>query len=274
MLTSYTLKEVRRLNLSSRKTIEKDGSMISMSGEIMFAVSKTVRIGNADVSAWVYYELDRGRMERTVFYSSLKERMGSLSSRTLMKWVKPSEVSDDLMDQYRNFLPSRYDGSFSVRVRDNAVSQRVNRCGITIIAFTGDHAAEYMLSKYRKMDTVEKLFMSSMTFTGGEPVRVHGMDALRRDVREYSCNCHEIQDPGIHEIIRYTQKILIEKKILKLHNLKKYILLDGKKITTEIISKQKVFLKSIGIKPERLHTFLKSYGYKSRIFGLNLSKSM
>ena len=45
------MKEVMRLALSSRKTIEKSGNMIIMSGEIMFAVKRTVNIGNVDISA-------------------------------------------------------------------------------------------------------------------------------------------------------------------------------------------------------------------------------
>ncbi len=101
--------------------------MISISGEIMFAVRKTVRTCNADVSAWVYYEPDRDRRERSAFYSSLKERMDRLSSRTLRKWEKPGDVCDEIMGPYRNFISFRYDGSFHVRVRDNAVSQRLNR---------------------------------------------------------------------------------------------------------------------------------------------------
>lgn len=78
-----------------------------------------------------------------------------------------------------SFISWRHDGSFRVRVRDNAVSQRVNRCGITIITFTGDHDAQYMSSEYKKRDSVEKLFLSSKTFAGGEPLRDHGMETLR-----------------------------------------------------------------------------------------------
>ena len=121
MPASYAVKEVRRLALLSRKTIEKAGNMITMSGEIMFAVKKTVKIGNVNISAWVYYDPDMDGRERTVFYSSLKERMDSLSSRTLRKWERPKNVCDDIMGPYRNFISFRYDGSFHISIRDNAV---------------------------------------------------------------------------------------------------------------------------------------------------------
>ena len=259
MPASYTMKEIRRLALSSKKTIEKAGNMISMSGEIMFAVKRTARIGNADVSAWVYYDPERDSRERTVFYSSLKERMDRLSSRTVRKWEKPGDVCDDIMGPYRNFISFRYDGSFHVRIRDNAVSQRVNRCGITIIAFTGHHDAEYVLSQYRKRDAVEKLFMSSKTFTGGEPLRVHGMDALRG---EMFVNLIAIAIRSrILEYMRSSgllKKYSVEKMLLELHKLRKVILNDGKEITTEITRKQKEILESLGIRPEHVPTFLKN----------------
>lgn len=109
-----------------------------MSGEILFKVKKTVKIGNVDVSAWVYYDPDRNSRERTLSYSSLKERMDRLSSRAVRKWEKPGDVCDDVMGPYRNFISFRYDGSFHMSVRDNAASQRVNRCDITVITFTGE----------------------------------------------------------------------------------------------------------------------------------------
>ena len=68
MPASYNMKEIRRLALLSRKTIEKAGNMITMSGEIMFAVKKTVKIGNVDINAWVYYDPVMDMKERTVFY--------------------------------------------------------------------------------------------------------------------------------------------------------------------------------------------------------------
>ena len=259
MPSSYTLKEIRRLALLSRKTMEKAGNMISMSWEIMFAVKRTARIGNTDVSAWVYYDPVMDMEERTVFYSSLKERMDRLSSRTVRKWEKPWDVCDEIMGPYRNFISFRYDGSYHIRIRDNAVSQRVNRCGITVIAFTGDHDAEYVLSEYRKRDAVEKLFMSSRTITGGEPLRVHGMDALRG---EMFVNLIAIAIRSrILEYMRSSgllKKYSVEKMLLELHKLRKVILHDGNKITTEITMKPKEILESLGIKSENVPTFMMS----------------
>ena len=116
--------------------------------------------------------------------------------------------------------------------------------GITVITFTGDHDAKYILSEYRKRDAVEKLFMSSKTFTGGEPLRVHGMDALRG---EMFVNLIAIAIRS--RILAYMRssgllkRFSVEKMILELHKLRKVILHDGKEITTEITRKQKEILK-------------------------------
>ncbi|MGP6207395.1 hypothetical protein ACNF42_05130 [Cuniculiplasma sp. SKW3] len=258
MPASYTHIEIRRLDLLSRKAIEKGRNMISISGEIMFSVRKTVRTGNTDVSAWVYYHPERDSMERSLFYSSLKERMDRLSTRTVRKLEKPADVCDDIMAPYRNFISFRYDGSFHIRIRGNAVSQRVNRCGITVIKLTGDHDSEYVLSEYRKRDAVEKMFMSSKTFIGGEPLRVHGMDALRG---EMFVNLIAIAIRSrILEYMRSSgllKKYLVEKMLLELHKIRKVILNEGKEITTEITRKQKEILESIGIEQEHVHVFLK-----------------
>ena len=197
--------------------------------------------------------------DRTVFYSSLKERIDMLSSYIVKKWEKPKDVCDDIMGPYRNFTSFRYDGSFHIKIRDNAISQRINRCGITIIVFTGDHDAEYVLSEYRKRDAVEKLFMSSKTFSLGNKLRVHGRDALRG---EMFVNLISIAIRS--RILAYMRssgllkKHSVEKMLLELHKLRKVILNDGKEITTEITRRQKEILESLGFKPEHVPIFLKS----------------
>ena len=115
----------------------------------------------------------------------------------------------------------------------------MNRCGITVITFTGDHDAKYILSEHRKRDAVEKLFMLSKTFTGGEPLRVHSMDALRGEmfanliaIAIRSRILPFMRSSGL--LKRYS----VEKMILESHKLRKVILHDGKETTTEITRKQ------------------------------------
>ncbi|MGC8645561.1 MAG: IS1634 family transposase [Thermoplasmata archaeon] len=259
MPASYTMKEVRRAALLSRKTIEKGGNIIRVGGEIMFAMKWTLRIGNSDINAWVYYSPDLDRRERLAFYSALQDRIDKLSTRRVRRWERPRDVCEEIMGPYANFISWRYDSSFHIKVRDNAVSQRVNRCGITIIAFTGDHDAQYILSEYRKRDSLEKMFPSPKTFAGGEPLRVQSMDALRGHMF-----VNLIALAIRSRILAYMRssglltKYSVEKVFLEMHKLRKVILQDGKEITTEITGKQREILEAFGIKPEHVPTFLKS----------------
>ena len=123
-------------------------------------------------------------------------------------------------------------------ISDTAVSQRLDRYNITVITFIGDHNAYFVLSGYRRMNAVETLFMSSSTFTGGEPLKVHGMDALRG---EMFVNLIAIAIRSrILEYIRSSgllKKYSVEKMLLELHKLRKVLLHDGRDITTEMTRK-------------------------------------
>ncbi|MEM0136710.1 MAG: hypothetical protein QXU18_16025 [Thermoplasmatales archaeon] len=153
----YAIKEVKKPALHVRWIIERDRDMLRLSEDIFFAEKHDLVIGQNTVSAWVFYDPERDRRERIAIYSNLQERMKKLSRRDMRKWEKPSDIVDDIMGPYRSFISWKYDGMFHLNVRDNAVSQRMNRCGITIITFTGDHDASYVLSGYRKRDSVEKM---------------------------------------------------------------------------------------------------------------------
>lgn len=259
MPASYTMKAIRSIALLYRKTIERGENMISISGEIMFAVKRSVQIGSVELNAWIYYDPERDKIERKAFYSALKERIDRLSSRTVRKWEKAGDVCDDIMGPYRNFISFRYDNSFHVKIKDNAVSQRINRCGITIVTFTGDHSAEYVLSQYRKRDAVEKLFLSSKTFTGAEPERVHSMDTLRGvmfvNLIALALRSRILEDMRSCGLLK---KYSVEKMLLELHKLRKVILQDKKELTTEITKKQKEILESLGIRIEHVPKFLKN----------------
>ena len=90
---------------------------------------------------------------------------------------------------------------------------------------------------------MEKLFKSSKTFTGGEPVKVRGMDApigerfvnsiafaLRSRILTY------MRSSGLLE------KYSVEKTLLELHRLRNVILRSSKEITTGITRKRKDIL--------------------------------
>ncbi len=116
-----------------------------------------------------------------------------------------------------------------------------------------------MPSEYKKRDSVEKLFLSSKSFAGGEPLRNHGMETLRGEMfvnlitlAIRSRMLHDMRTSGL------LKSYSVEKMLLELHKLRKAKLQDRNEITTEITGKQKDILESFSIKPEHVPTFLTS----------------
>ena len=138
--------------------------MIHLSGDIIFAEKQKLTVGNSEINTWVYYDPEKDKRERSAFYLSLHGKIEHLRKRQLRRYEKPVYVAEEIMGGYLNFITWKYDrdsNTFTVRIKENAVSQRVNRCGITIIAFTGEYDSADLLMQYRKRDSVEKLFLSS-----------------------------------------------------------------------------------------------------------------
>ncbi|MEM0134708.1 MAG: hypothetical protein QXU18_05690 [Thermoplasmatales archaeon] len=152
----YAIKEVKKPALHVKWIIERNRDMLRLSEDIFFAEKYYLVIGKNTVRASVFYDPERDRRERIVIYSNLQERMEKLSRRDMREWEKPSDIVYGIMGPYRSFISWKYDGMFHLNARDNAVLQRMNRCGITIITFTGYHYASHVLSEYRKRDSVEK----------------------------------------------------------------------------------------------------------------------
>jgi len=137
----------------------------------------------------------------------------------------------------------------------------VNRCGVTIITFTGEYDPSDLLMQYRKGDSVEKLFLSSKSFLRAEPLRVNSMETLRGRLF-VNFIVLIIRSRMLSEMKRskLLKRYSVEKMILELHKLRKVKLQDGKEITTEITGKQKEILKKFSIELEHVPTFLASCG--------------
>ncbi|MEM3860673.1 MAG: hypothetical protein QW478_14970 [Candidatus Micrarchaeaceae archaeon] len=135
----------------------------------------------------------------------------------------------------------------------------MNGCGITIYTFTGDHATPYVLSEYRKRDSVEKLFLLSKNYSGGEPLRIHNMETLNGHLF-VNLITMAIRTMIINDMrsSRLLKKYSMEKMFLELHKLRKVVPQYGKEITTEITRKQREILECIAIKAEQVTSFLKS----------------
>ena len=262
MPATYSLRAVKKIALQARRKIERGNNMIHLSGEIIFAEEHKLNIGNSEINTWVYYDPERDKRERSAFYLTLHGKIEHLRKRQLRRYEKPVYVVEEIMGGYLNFITWKYDrdsNTFTVRIKENAVSQRVNRCGITIIAFTGEYDPTDLLMQYRKRDSVEKLFLSWKSFLGAEPLRVHGLETLRGNLFVNIVSL-AIRSAILNEMKKtdLANRYSIEKILLELHKVRKVKLQNGKEIMTEITKRERDIIEKFSIKSEHVPTFLTS----------------
>ncbi len=262
MPATYSLNEVKRIALLSRRTVERGSNMIHISGSIIFAEKHKLRVGEHEINAWVYYDPERDMRERSGFYLSLHERTESLKKRKVREYERPKYVAEEIMGQYMRFVSwkhSRESGSFTVKMRENAVSQRVNRCGITIITSTGEHDPSDLLMQYRKRDSVEKLFLFSKSFLGSEPLRVHSTATLKGHLFvNMIALAMRSQILGEMKKTDLAERYSMEKLFLELHKVRKVKLQNGKEIMTEITKRENDILEKLSITLDHVPTFITS----------------
>ena len=112
---------------------------------------------------------------------------------------------------------------------------------------------------YRKRDSVEKLFLSSKSFLGAEPLRVHGLEALRGTLFVNIVSL-AIRSAILTEMKKtdLASRYSIEKILLELHKVRKVKLQNGREIMTEITKKERDIIEKFSIKSEHVPTFLTS----------------
>ena len=262
MPATYSLKSVKKTVLQVRRKIERGSNMIHLSGDIIFAEKHKLTVGSGDINTWVDYDPERDKRERSAFYVSLHGKIENLRKRELREYEKPAYVVEEIMGGYLNFIRWKYDwnsNAFTVRIKENAVSQRVNRCGITIIAFTGEYDSADLLMQYRKRDSVEKLFLSSKSYLCAEPLRVHSLETLR-GILFVNIVALAIRSAILTEMKKtdLASRYSIEKILLELHKVRKVKLQNGKEIMTEITRKERDIIEKFSIKSEHVPTFLTS----------------
>lgn len=260
MPATYSLKSVKKTVLQVRRKIERGSNMTHLSGDIIFAEKHKLIVGPGDINTCVYYDPERDKRERSAFYVSLHGKIENLRKRELREYEKPAYVVEEIMGGYLNFIRWKYDwnsNAFTVRIKENAVSQRVNRCGITINAFTGEYDSADLLKQYRKRYSVEKLFLSSKSYPGAEPLRVHSLETLR-GILFINIVALAIRSAILTEMKKtdLASRYSIEKILLELHKVRKVKLQNGMEIMTEITRKERDIIEKFSIKSEHVPTFL------------------
>jgi len=163
---SYSFKEIKHIALMAKRDIESAEHMLKVENNVIFYKEAKMNIEGKNLSLYVYYDINREKDEKNRFYLSLGERIQRLREKKVWRYENPKEIAKEIMGEYYNYIMWEYDGSFKVWPRENAISQWVNRCGITIIGYKGNYKPEEVLIWYRERDSIEKMFLSLKSYLG------------------------------------------------------------------------------------------------------------
>ena len=108
-------------------------------------------------------------------------------------------------------------------------------------------------------DLTYVVFLSSKSFLGAEPPRVHGLETLR-GILFVNIVSLAIRSAILTQMKKtdLANRYSMEKILLELHKIRKLTLQNGKEIMTEITKKERDIIEKFSIKLEHVPTFLTS----------------
>lgn len=114
----------------------------------------------------IYYNRDRGAKEEARFNDLIKEYEDDLNKHIGSKYTPSKSV-----EKYYCLTRDKSEVLVSWERKNEAINQRLARCGYFCILTTGDMTAAEAFSLYKGRDCSEKLFSADKSFIGGNAIR-------------------------------------------------------------------------------------------------------
>lgn len=252
MPASRAFKTVKQALSRLRRTIARSQNLHLFKEKTVFVEPVELIIENIPFSGYGYYSPQREQDERERFYRKLRETIEYLEQIKLKPYQKPRLVYEKQAGIYAPYLSWKaVDGKFHITVREKAVTQRVNKMGLTILLYRGEFTWEECLSLYRSRDLVERSF----------DVLKNDLELLPLNVKRRESLCGLLFVAFLSLLLRMhlqkqlqttglVKKYSVERMLLKLENIRWVILPGEKDRITEIGKKQRAILDAFGILPE------------------------
>ena len=143
------------------------------------------------------------------------------------------------------------DSRFVITVKENAVSQHVNKMGLFILIYRGDFSWDDCLSLYRSRELVELAFDILKNDLDIMPINVKKRESLLGlmfiSFLSLLVRMHiikQLQTTGLFK------KCSFSKLILELEKIRWFVLPNGKFLITEIGKKQREILDTLSLSPD------------------------
>ena len=166
--------------------------------------------------------------------------------------MKPISIFLKYAGKFKPYLSWKVvDGRFVITVKENAVSQRVNKMGLFILIYSGDLSWDECLSLYRSRELVELAFDIIKNDLEIMPINVKKRESLLGlmfiSFLSLLVRMHilkQLQTTGL--LIKCSFSLLI----LELEKIRWFVLPNGKFLITEISKKQRGILDTLSLSPD------------------------
>jgi len=252
MPASRTFKVVKQAITKIHRTINRVKNLQSFKDKNLFVEPLSLTIEGIQFKGYGYYSPSREHDEREHFYQKLRETVSYLEKVELKPHMKPISVFMKYAGKLKPYLSWKVvDRRFVITVKENAVSQYVNKMGLFILIYRGDFSWDDCLSLYRSRELVELAFDILKNDLDIMPINVKKRESLLGlmfiSFLSLLVRMHimkQLQTTGL------LKKCSFSKLILELEKIRWFVLPNGKFLITEIGKKQRGILDTLSLSPD------------------------
>ena len=243
-------KSAQTLINSLSTEIEKPKYLKQYSNEIVFVKDVEIKIGPHKLNGYCYYNPKRAQQEKDSFYKRLFDIQEKLKTLKISNNIqaKIEEITGNLKNYFSVKVSQN---QIDVEIKEEAVSRRLNKKGLFLIAINGDYSWDTCLSMYREKELIERSFNILKNDLELSTPNVQKDSTLKGLM--FICLIALIIRMKILNVLK--QKNLIksysfESMMITLEKLKAIILDNGQVIFNEISKNQRVLLEAFDAVPK------------------------
>lgn len=247
MAAKLQLNDLKILMTEAQKDIDNVKYLHKFGEDPIFAKPVTYNLNTTPVNGYAYYDPQREQTEKSTLLRRLHDVREELLKVHLRKGTNAAVVFKDKANGFAHFFDwNVVENRFEVTIKQNAVTQRMNKMGKYIIFYSGTFDWLECLSIYRDRDEIEKSFKALKNELDILPLNTHS-DKTTKGFIFIGFLSLIIRTKLMNRMreSKLLTKYSIEKLILQLEKLRKIQLADGQIFITEMTKKQREIFQAL-----------------------------
>jgi len=249
MAAKLQLNDLKQLMTEAQKDIDNVEYLHKFNKDPIFAKPITYNIGSIEVHGYAYYNPKLEQTEKQTLLSRLYDIREELLKVRLKKKSNPYTVFKEKAHGFGNFFDWHViDNRFDVAIKQNAVTQRMNKMGKYILFYSGNFDWMECISLYREREEIEKSFKALKNEIDLLPLNTHSEKTTRGFI--FIAFLSLIIRTRLMNMMREAKlldKYSVELLLLQLEKLRKITLANGQIFVTEMTKKQREILQGLNL---------------------------